>query len=552
MKFLLSALMVAGVFAGRVLVEQDASPSLAGVPKGWTAAGRSPPEEGIELLIAVKQTNLAKLETELMAVSDPRSERYGQHLSNAEVHQLVAPTAQSVNAVVEFLKTEGHQPTSLTSNSDFIQVSMSIAQAEALLNTQYYKFQGSSGQTVHRAFNYTLPSYVADAVDFVAPTVHIPPPSRSQPVQQSSKSSTAAAAPLIGNSPKHLRELYSVGDAVGKAPTNKMAVTAFLEQHIHVADLQEFYKIFCGGLVCGKGNVTLKGDETTGLSAGVESMLDIETITGVAGNISSEFWGFSGRSPDNKANEPFMKWLSLVSSTSDTDVPKVMSTSYGEDESSWSAAAASRMNTEFQKAGARGISILFASGDEGANCKGGKFVPETPGSSPWVTAVGGTQGGSSEEAIPLSSGGFSNRWAMPKYQAQAVSSYLSSASSLPDKSVGYNTSNRAYPDISAQASDFTVVANGIPLPGVAGTSCAAPTASGVIALLNDARLAAGKSTLGFLNPWIYQNSAAWNDITSGASEGCDSGRDGWPASKGWDAVTGCGTPNYAQLLKTLP
>eukprot|EP00966_Prymnesium_polylepis_P250487 5792662-Prymnesium_polylepis.2 len=42
------------------------------------------------------------------------------------------------------------------------------------------------------------------------------------------------------------------------------------------------------------------------------------------------------------------------------------------------------------KAGARGISLLYASGDEGANCKSGKFVPEGPGSSPYVTAVGGT------------------------------------------------------------------------------------------------------------------------------------------------------------------
>ena len=59
---------------------------------------------------------------------------------------------------------------------------------------------------------------------------------------------------------------------------------------------------------------------------------------------------------------------------------------YGEDESSWSLAAATRLNVEFQKAGARGISLLYAAGDEGANCKGDKFVPEGPGSSPYVTA----------------------------------------------------------------------------------------------------------------------------------------------------------------------
>ena len=108
--------------------------------------------------------------------------------------------------------------------------------------------------------------------------------------------------------------------------------------------------------------------------------------------MEAEFWGYKGESPDNKANEPFMKWLTQLASTADADVPKVFSTSYGEDEDAWSLEAATRMNTEFQKAGARGISLLYAAGDEGANCKDGKFVPETPGSSPWVTSVGGTTG----------------------------------------------------------------------------------------------------------------------------------------------------------------
>merc|ERR1711965_791379 len=102
-----------------------------------------------------------------------------------------------------------------------------------------------------------------------------------------------------------------------------------------------------------------------------------------------------------------MGWLVEMSKTSDADVPKIFSTSYGEDENSWSYPAAQRLNVEFQKAGARGISLLYAAGDEGANCEGGKFVPEGPGSSPYVTAVGGTQPATgfpspgSEEAIGL-------------------------------------------------------------------------------------------------------------------------------------------------------
>jgi tripeptidyl-peptidase-1 len=218
-------------------------------------------------------------------------------------------------------------------------------------------------------------------------------------------------------------------------------------------------------------------------------------------------------------------------------------------------ADAERMNTEFMKAGARGISLMFASGDEGANCKGGVFVPEWPSSSPWITAVGGTTGTSTERAAGLSSGGFSNRWGMPEWQKSSVAAYLSKGSSTSGfpKSALYNASGRAYPDVSAQATNFNVVAGGGDQPGVAGTSCASPTFSGVIALLVDKRLAAGKTSLGFLNPLIYKSlgQQTMNDITSGSSSGCLFSS-GWPAlSGGWDAATGWGTPNFGRMLPVV-
>ena len=88
------------------------------------------------------------------------------------------------------------------------------------------------------------------------------------------------------------------------------------------------------------------------------------------------------------------------------------------------------------------------------------------------------------------------------------------------------------------------------LPGVAGTSAACPTFSAVIGLLNDLRAQTGKPPLGFLNPWIYKNIPAFNDITSGSNPGC--GSDGFSAVKGWDPVTGVGTPDYAKMAKVLP
>jgi len=66
--------------------------------------------------------------------------------------------------------------------------------------------------------------------------------------------------------------------------------------------------------------------------------------------------------------------------------------------------------------------------------------------------------------------------------------------------------------------------------------------------LNDLRLQQGKSTLGFLNPFVYAHPEAFSDITKGAGRGsCGE----WPAKKGWDAVTGVGTPNYKALAEAV-
>lgn len=83
--------------------------------------------------------------------------------------------------------------------------------------------------------------------------------------------------------------------------------------------------------------------------------------------------------------------------------------------------------------------------------------------------------------------------------------------------------SQAYPDVSAQSDRFEIFFQGH-LVHIGGTSASAPTVAGIVALLNDARLSQGKSTLGFLNPFLYQTAAkskgALNDITVGNNPGC--------------------------------
>jgi tripeptidyl-peptidase-1 len=76
--------------------------------------------------------------------------------------------------------------------------------------------------------------------------------------------------------------------------------------------------------------------------------------------------------------------------------------------------------------------------------------------------------------------------------------------------------------------------------GIAGTSAASPVVAAIFARLNAKRAEAGKPPMGYLNPWIYQNAQAFNDVTKGINNG-GVGKNGFQASTGWDPATGFGT-----------
>lgn len=181
---------------------------------------------------------------------------------------------------------------------------------------------------------------------------------------------------------------------------------------------------------------------------------------------------------------------------------------------------------------------------------------------PSLTSVGATTGNDPEVAASLSSGGFSNVFATPSFQTAEVAAYLET---IDGEYQGlFNASGRGFPDVSTQGQNF-VISSGSYFGLVDGTSCASPTFASVIALINDALLSAGKSRLGWLNPWLYSNAtSALNDVTSGSNPGCDTS--GFPAEAGWDPVgtrfcsdkmwltfiylqvTGLGTPNFTALM----
>jgi tripeptidyl-peptidase I len=111
----------------------------------------------------------------------------------------------------------------------------------------------------------------------------------------------------------------------------------------------------------------------------------------------------------------------------------------------------------------------------------------------------------------------------------------------------YNNSQevRGYPDLSANGQDILIIFDEAWM-NVDGTSASTPIVGGLISLINEQRKNVGKSTVGFINPVLYANPSALNDVVTGTNAGCST--NGFSAVSGWDPVTGLGTPDYQRLL----
>jgi len=105
---------------------------------------------------------------------------------------------------------------------------------------------------------------------------------------------------------------------------------------------------------------------------------------------------------------------------------------------------------------------------------------------------------------------------------------------------------RAYPDIAAAGYDYVTAISGN-FYYIGGTSASSPTVATIFTLINQARLNAGKTAIGFVNPALYSNPGMLNDVTVGNNPGCNT--NGFSAAPGWDPLSGLGTPNYPAMLQ---
>jgi subtilase family serine protease len=289
----------------------------------------------------------------------------------------------------------------------------------------------------------------------------------------------------------------------------------------------------------------------------------------------------------------------------DNHLADVITQSFGAGEGSFhnGLAALEQLRHAFKAAQASHVTVFASSGDGGSTnvvkepVKNPAVIPYPsviwPASDPLVTAVGGTYlctnavtGTSVDSASPPAAcrnnpgqrevgwiaggGGYSILFPKPSFQNSLPpgSTFVGSSAGAP----GPNSNMRGIPDIAYQASSRTGVlvymaegattTSGTGCGGanpcsvgwyvVGGTSSSSPQWAGLIALADQM---AGRD-LGYINPALYaiannpaMYAADFNDVTVGCNK--TSSIPGYCSGTGWDAVTGLGTPNAANLLPDL-
>jgi tripeptidyl-peptidase-1 len=469
-------------------------------------------DELARLTFYVKQQPafLAQLETTFHEVSNPKHENYGKHLSFEEVVRLQTPLLEHVNMVESHLASIGA-----------IEISRTVAGDKIIATVSPSLLKQSNAESV------VFPKALKEAVDMVAglkklellKPAPIKPAQRTQPVDKKADPQACLADRV---EPPCLRKAYGIEKYRASNTTNAQAV--IVNQGYKKTDLALFLSRY--GL---PQQTIVKDIGVNPLGGGDDAALDTQYII-ATGQLVPTWWVYL----DGHAKNPFDNWI--VWASNNTDIPYVHSLSVGEPENEFAAdnlgpAAITRMNQEMMAMGTRGISIIFASGDSGY-VKNQKYGS----SSPYVTSVGGVFNGDLGldvlQVDPISTGGFSSMSVNPKqpWQEDAIKSFLATHGTRPAVMA---TDNRCCPDVSVYDSGYYIIQGGGSTP-IGGTSASAPVLSGMMSLINDQLLNAGKPPLGFLNYFLYQNELAFLDITNGDNRG-------YAAVKGYDPASGLGT-----------
>ncbi|MGH8961747.1 MAG: S53 family peptidase [Jatrophihabitantaceae bacterium] len=311
-----------------------------------------------------------------------------------------------------------------------------------------------------------------------------------------------------------------------------------------------------------------------------EETLDVEAVHAMAPAAKIRYYGAASCLDSDLLN--------ALTAVVQENKAQLVSNSWGDLEQNATGASVAAYEQVFMQGAMQGISFMFSSGDNGDElANSGIRQADYPTSDPWVTSVGGTSAAIGADG----SMSFQAGWGTQKYSLSAdgkswnpvgflygAGGGTSSLFNQPAYQAGVAPGPyRTIPDVAMDADPNTgmligetqTFPNGVYYDEyrIGGTSLASPLFTGMTALA----LQKSGSAVGLLNPVIYSNAktGTFTDIKGAPKQAGDVRVDfanGLDASggllysvrtfgqdsslkvtKGWDDVTGIGTPNEGWL-----
>jgi subtilase family serine protease len=529
------------------------------VVRHLTARGTLPLSNRLNLAIGLPLRDARGLDDLLAQLYDPASTNYHRYLTPEQFTEKFSPTETDYAAVVSFARQNHFTVTTTYGNRLLLDVSGSVAD-------------------IQRAFHLTLRTYrqPTENRDFYAPDVE-PSVDVSLPVADiSGLNNFILPHPesRISSSFKHSAIAESGSGPGGTYMGNDFRAAYIPDvywngsgQMIGMVEFDGFYPSDISGYETAAGlpSVPLQtvlldgynGVPSTGANSGnPEVSLDIELAICMAPGLSGIMVFEAG---------PFGLQNDVLNAMAASNQVSQLSCSWG-----WGGGPSTTTDNIFKQMAAQGQSFFQASGDSDAYTTGASSVngvdnpslANAPSSSPYITVVGGTTltttgpGGSwSSETVwnwgldngsyVGGSGGISSYYSIPDWQAN-----VSMASN------GGSATNRNLPDVALTADNIFVDYGDGSSGSFGGTSCATPLWAALTAMMNEQSLAAGRTTMGFINPAVYALGESTNyypcfhDITNGNDFSSNSTNE-FEAVTGYDLCTGWGTPAGQNLINAI-
>ncbi|KAI3325007.1 tripeptidyl peptidase [Xylariaceae sp. AK1471] len=414
----------------------------ARVPSEWKRVSRAPGSLVVQVSIGLVQDGFQDLEKRLFEVSDPLNERYGKHLSAAEVGDLVRPSKTAKKSVLAWL----HQICELnvanlhtSPAGDWLYLSLKVSDLERLLQTEYFTYHSERlKQTIIRTPKWSVPRHLHAHIQMVEPSTAFnrpglaiwrngaPDPEWEQkgrmPTYEElieedhlergkiivpsidevpSNPGVREACNRLAISPLCLRVLYgTLGYRVQTKTGNSVGIVNFLGETANRSDVELFLQHYRPDVTAaydfkvqivagGEDQQTPKTVDQMAHHKGMEGALDTQIVLGVGGTVPLTTYNVGGQPPFQpvmhdadsvrNTNEPYLTWLKYMRTLADEDLPSVVSISYAEDEKTVPPEYAKRVCAEFAQLGLRGVSILVASGDFGVGNDSGHCYRERSG-----------------------------------------------------------------------------------------------------------------------------------------------------------------------------